>query len=1264
LARSTPLQAIASALRLTLSIAILSILSLPVQAEGKRGFQKPRWQRKSRAEQTTQEKAEPTVRLSYLSAKWSKVLSDVAEAFDKTLVADRVPSGHFSRSDRQKHNAESALKILNREMAKKHFRVVIKGDFLVVLDKESVRPKYRPAVVSAREKVLQKSDEPERNQKSGNIQQAGHQESPQNQRQNSSLETTTRKRAKSAQIDSVAIQPGRHSAVGIARMIYRGFKPSSRLIDEGPAGLPGFLITHEVIQQTAHSETPRKTPLKLAVGIDADKNELIVEGPTEQVESLLDLVEDLDSRKQRRGENVQLIAGKSDVGEVKRTLQPVLNHLQLAQADVDQEQPAQDPPQEAQPGTEPGEETEPDLQSLIGGLKGDVAIEAVPGSGVLIIRGNEADTAAAMRIIEEIQRLSKGVAPDIEVRMLRNVRSTALAELLTTLYEKLTGSREQAAQTQQPIVVLPIVTPNAVLILAPSNDMKSVLKLTDELDQPVAPDTQFQVIRLKSAVATQVVEVVNEFYAERGGLAPQVKISADARTNAVMLHAGPRDMQEISSLIAEIDREDSASVNQMRFFRLNNAVADELAEILNTAVQSVLNPQATTGQGGQFAQNQGGQAGGEGAQEIRGIRSTILQFLKVEGNVERVLRSGILADIRITAEPRTNTLMVTAPESSMPLMEELIRQLDQPSATVAEIKVFKLFNADAAAIVQILDTLFSTGEQDQQVGVQVVGANDASSNLIPPQFTADVRTNSVIARGGAEALRVAEAVLYRLDADRIRERETIVYRLKNNGSDDVAAAINEYLTRRQDVETQTTDLGSLTAQLEREVIVVSEPNNNNLIISATPRYSEDIKKLVADLDTAPKEVMIQALIVEVELNNTDEFGVEMGFQDSLLFDRSIITDSDITKIIQTFNDPSTGIVTETESIISQASTPGFPFNNQPLGNNTVHPAGVGTQGLSHFAVDRVNGDLGFGGLVLAASSESVSVLIRALQECRHVEVLSRPQIRTLDNMPGSVIVGQEVPVTNGVNITAIGNAFPTIEQREAGIRLQVIPRITPDGRVIIEVLAERSAYDLSPGSGVPIFADVSSGNVIEAPVKNLSSATATISAKSGQTIVLGGMITNSNTNVERKVPFLGDIPVLGHAFRYHLDQHRRTELLIFLTPRIVHDDATSEWIKQVESERIHFYAEEAESIHGPIFALPEERIEDATEGGKETLLLPSFQGSYDEEGIPTTQMPSKTQQAGSTSDEEGRPRLLPVRDENEPAPLLIDDEFSDGPTFE
>lgn len=415
-------------------------------------------------------------------------------------------------------------------------------------------------------------------------------------------------------------------------------------------------------------------------------------------------------------------------------------------------------------------------------------------------------------------------------------------------------------------------------------------------------------------------------------------------------------------------------------------------------------------------------------------------------------------------------------------------------------------------------------------------------------------SNSLIITDVVRNLRKLDKLLILSEQD-VSDRPVEVIKLNHAPADLISDAINQFFG-----ESGAAPAAGRTAAAPRrsgassstlegtKVVVVPEMNTNSLLVNAQPRYIELVRRLVADLDAPPSQVVIKAIMVEVDLDQTDEFGVELGVQDSVLFDRSII--SEILTITETVTNGN--IQTTDQSIISQQGQPGFAFNNQPLGNNTaVNPPRLGGQGLSNFSVGRINGDAGFGGLVLSGGSDSINFLLRALAATRNVSILSRPQIRTVHNKPGKIQIGQEVPVVDGVTITAVGNANPIIRQSDAGIILEVTPRISPDGTVVVDVKAEKSAYRTGPGAGVPIFTDATSGSVIEAPIKDLTKADGTVSVQDGQTIVLGGMIGKQTLISESKVPWLGDLPFLGKLFRHDLETSVRKELLIFLTPTVL-----------------------------------------------------------------------------------------------------------------
>lgn len=374
-----------------------------------------------------------------------------------------------------------------------------------------------------------------------------------------------------------------------------------------------------------------------------------------------------------------------------------------------------------------------------------------------------------------------------------------------------------------------------------------------------------------------------------------------------------------------------------------------------------------------------------------------------------------------------------------------------------------------------------------------------------------------------------------------------VYQLKHAKAEDVAKAIEEFLNSQGGGSEFSSQIA---AESDR---VVAEKTTNSLLVRGSQETLPVLLRIIADLDRSPREVLLQALIVEVLVSNTREFGIEVGLQDSVLFDRSIV--NSIQTVTQTSTAPN-GVQTTDQNILSRQISPGFQFNGPTMGTNAVNPGRIGSQGIANFGVGRVNNELGFGGLVLSAGSESVSVLLRALDAKFGVDVLSRPQVRTVENKEAFIQVGQQVPIVDGVVVNAVGSANPIVRQDKAGIILKATPRISPDGRVQIDVNTEKSAFILTRGSGVPIFTDATTGRVIEAPVKDITTASTTVSVQSGETVVLGGMISNNESVVHRKVPWLGDIPLLGRLFRYDSNQFARKELIVFLTPITLNDEAS------------------------------------------------------------------------------------------------------------
>lgn len=1181
------------------------------------------------------EAALPTVKLNYMSAPWEKVIKDLAKSTQSELVMDRVPKGRYSRRDRNLYNRHDAVRILNKDIEPLGFRLLEKGDFLILLDLPATRPRYAAAILPPRQEQQQaaipetsapspfeqrvdsitrpsetdasKSDKksPARSasrkngsqSESGPVRQVAHEDpevggAPQ--------PLTEAAPANAAQ---VIFRPRNRSVVDLSKQMYRTFKPRAQLISSGRNQLPAFRIstTMPAVEPTgtAPATVPAETHITLA--IDEGNEELLIDGDRREADAALKLLRTLD-RPFDEADRVQLAASSKYVCQIAGQLPAEIQRIRAARlADPEARQPVwvagrdQEDPQVDEPEAQPARTALPNMPApigdLLGNLRGEVNIEAVDDLGVLILRGSEKDVEQVMKVIRELEKLSEATAPKVHLLYLKNVDAESLAELLTTVYDRLTQFPGRATQPRQSAAILPITKPNSLLIIAPEADLQAILDLAEELDRPVDPQTEFQVFRLKSAIALQVEEKILAFYADRANLGVKVLVISDSRANAVIVRAQPRDLDEIAALIKKLDRDDPASVNSLRIFPLKNAIATELASVMNAAIQSVIAP-PTGGTGG------GGQGGLQGInpaqvdEQFRNVKSAVLQMLKVDGSDK--IRSGILADIRITPDSRANSLVVTASEQSMSMIEELIKQLDKPTSTVSEIKVFTLANADAELMVQQLNALFNNqqqggaggNQQRQNLGIALEGAADSSSSLVPLKFSVDKRTNSVIAVGAREALGVVEAILLRLDESDLRARQNVVIRLQNSQATLIAQSIAQFYQSQRDIAQADPNLMSSVEQMEKEVVVVPDATNNSLLLSATPRYFKNIENMILKLDTAPRQVIIQALLVEVELQNTDEFGIELGFQDPTLFKRSAVSN------LQSFTTQTTQTQTSTISdsvLLSLDGTPGFNFNNPsiPLGNNVSsdasNPATVAAQSLTNFSLGRVNSDLGFGGLVLSAGSDAVNVLIRALSAHRKITVLSRPQIRALDNQMAEIFSGQNIPVITGFTANGTtGVNTPTVTQRDAGVQLQVMPRITADGNVVMMLYAQRSQYRQQ---GVPLSTDAT-GRTVTSPILDISRLQTTISVPTGNTVVIGGLINQRDEAFTNKAPFLSEIPLLGHLFRFDSRTTRRVELLVFLTPRIISGPLDEETIKDVEMGRIHFIESEAEELHGPLRALP------------------------------------------------------------------------------
>jgi type II secretion system protein D len=558
----------------------------------------------------------------------------------------------------------------------------------------------------------------------------------------------------------------------------------------------------------------------------------------------------------------------------------------------------------------------------------------------------------------------------------------------------------------------------------------------------------------------------------------------------------------------------------------------------------------------------------------------------------KAYETGYLEDVHIVSSARVNALIVSAPTATMSLIEKLIDNLDTVAAARSYVNVFQLRKGmDATLTANLIAQLFTgqgrqttTGIGGGNTGVGgtsttarpliVLGGNPADgASLIDLRISVDDRTNSMLVAGSLNDLQAITAIVARLEGADVQARYNEVVKLRNAAAADVANAVQTYFTNVLAVYTSTT-FNTAFQILQRQVVVIAEPVSNTVLISATPEFFGEIKRMIDKIDSQPPQVMIQVMIAEVQLSNDEELGVEFGLQSPVLFNRAGA---------------------------GAASGLGYNFNtpapSSTLPTGLVSPTTVGFQGVNNLGVGRTSTTQGIGGFVFSASSGTFSLLLRALKTQGRVEILSRPQLQVADNQTGYMNIGQSYPILGGSTIATGGLAQQSVTYVDIGVSLQITPRVNPDGKVLLRVAPTVSS--VSPTA-------VSLGNGVTASSFNNETIQTTVLASDGETIVIGGLITKQDTRQENGVPYMKDLPYVGALFRYRTHQLSRRELLFIMTPHIVRSEFDSARVLAEEAGKLKLCWPDILDIHKH----GGEVIGPATQGARPVPVNPAPLGQY------------------------------------------------------
>ncbi len=716
-----------------------------------------------------------------------------------------------------------------------------------------------------------------------------------------------------------------------------------------------------------------------------------------------------------------------------------------------------------------------------GGTGRSLPTSVIPDArtNALLVTGNRESFAAIDELVARLDADAAAPAAVFRVFELKQATAASVAPMLQQLF----AQRAVRGNDSDPVSVIAESKTNTLIVSASPQDMILAAEMIARLDTAErAPGISTRVFALAKADASQVAATVQQLFAQQGGTPSGVTIGTDQRLNAIVASGGAADLNRIGELVKQLDTETVTKVTEIRVFGLKNADATELSDILMTALTNR----------------------GEGETNLSPNRQTLLQFATMNEDGKELIASALQDVLLITPDRRTNTLVVKAPVESMPLLQRLVHAMDSATPRMAQVRVFKLKNADARQMSDVLQQLFrlqpgGATNSNQAVSYTLVAPGNSeggsaasavvgSAEQYALSVTVDVRTNSLLIGGTEGYVALASDIIQELDSSPAQERKTQVYRLRNSQAVDIQNALRNFLDQERSrlVQTLGTEgIGAAQRLLEQEVAVVAEQATNTLLISASPRYFDTVMTMVKELDQPPPQVLIQVLLAEVTLDDSDELGFEWQY----------------------------------------------------------------TEGLGSLGTGRIGTQLGvanefqrFGGFALSVTGGDLTFMLRALQSQGKMQVLSRPQVLASDNQPASIEVGQRVPFVTNSRISDQGSVFNTISYENVGIILSLTPRINDDGFVKLDVAPEISSLSDST-------VQISEG--LNAPVFNSRSAQTTVSVQDGHTIIIGGLITTNDSTRVNKVPLVGDIPGLGVLFRNTSVRSERTELLIILTPHIV-----------------------------------------------------------------------------------------------------------------
>ncbi|TKG00615.1 type II secretion system secretin GspD [Vibrio sp. F13] len=461
-----------------------------------------------------------------------------------------------------------------------------------------------------------------------------------------------------------------------------------------------------------------------------------------------------------------------------------------------------------------------------------------------------------------------------------------------------------------------------------------------------------------------------------------------------------------------------------------------------------------------------------------------------------------------------NIILITGRAAVVNRLAEIIKRVDQ--AGDKEIEVVELKNASAAEMVRIVDALSKTTDAQN------------TPAFLQPKLVADERTNAILISGDPKVRSRLRRLIEQLDVEMATKGNNQVIYLKYAKAEDLVDVLKGVSDNLQS-EKQTSTKGSSSQR--NQVMISAHSDTNSLVITAQPDIMNALQDVIAQLDIRRAQVLIEALIVEMAEGDGINLGVQWGNLDTGAVIQYGNTGASIGGVM----------VGLEEAKDTETTTAVYDDNGDFVRNETTTESGDYSTLAS--ALSGVNG------AAMSVVMGDWTALISAVATDSNSNILSSPSITVMDNGEASFIVGEEVPVLTGSTAgSSNDNPFQTVERKEVGIKLKVVPQINEGDSVQLQIEQEVSNVLGANGAVDVRFAK-----------RQLNTS---VIVQDGQMLVLGGLIDERALESESKVPFLGDIPFLGHLFKSTSTQVEKKNLMVFIKPTIIRDGMTADGITQ------------------------------------------------------------------------------------------------------